>query len=1111
MHKKGSIKLFLLLFIGIVISYLAFNSLLPSPTGLFMQTQSEPFFSPLVHIACGDILVADTVLDESLLCNTDPALAIGADNVELDCNGFTITYDTDGTGADGITATDINNATIKNCIITDGNSGGSTGIGILFTRVNNSLAENNTIQTNGTDNNYGMELIDNANNNTIANNSVYTLGTNNTNIGIALNDSSSGNNIINNIVNTNGTNNNYGIWVSLSNNSLINNNTVQTSSISNITVLFVEAESSAARANAAKNALLNQPGIASIDIFDAKAGTPVMADLQGYDVLLAWSFDAFADSDAVGDLLADYVDAGGAVVTAMFGMFDSNAFPGRIISGRFNSSGYFAITPSSVLASNLVSLGVNDANSPVMEGVNTVTFIASTFRITTVIAAEATEIAQFSNGVIMAAVKNLRTRRVDINFNPVPQGSASAFGINPNSNGVLMIRNALFFAANSVERNNFGIYLTNSSNNSVNNTNISTSGLNSYGVFVADDSANNSLYNTIFSDTVEWLSSDAGSESNFTNTTFWTTNGSINFLELFNVSGEVNATRSLLNISLNNSFLNSTNLSFLNVSAQITLNDVSFSNPMPLADFDDDGIFEECFFDNCTEESFAGNVFIFNVSHFTSYAAGKSSITDCGNVAESNILSTNISSAETCLNIITDNVELDCNGFTITYDTGGTGEDAGINVSDRNNITIKNCIVSDGDSGGSNGVGILFTRVNNSLAENNTIQTNGIANNHGIRLENSSNQNIINNTNITTSGTTSYGIFLADSNSTFNNTFLYDTVEWIISDETSENNFTNTTFWTTNGSIDITAEFSVNGSANVTRTLLNVSLNNAFLNTTNLTFMNVSGTVELTGLESGDKFPTSDLSDSELFFVCPQTVCTGAVSADGTITFNVSHFTSYSTTNGSINLTLSKSDSSDPVTIGNQFNYTIMLNVTGGIASNISLTENYPAEISFVNASPLPDAGDNFWIVGNLTANQTFEINITTTANSAGNANNTINISYNNASGHTLTANVSELTIITALAGQGGGFTTNKLNQGVLIIPLQDKRENVKQEETLNATTYPEQSFEETTIGTPFIASMQTIISNAPKSDYLELLLLFLLVIAALYIFKYYRLKIKHK
>ncbi|MCD6547543.1 MAG: hypothetical protein J7K22_03255, partial [Nanoarchaeota archaeon] len=78
------------------------------------------------------------------------------------------------------------------------------------------------------------------------------------------------------------------------------------------------------------------------------------------------------------------------------------------------------------------------------------------------------------------------------------------------------------------------------------------------------------------------------------------------------------------------------------------------------------------------------------------------SITSCSNLTSANTvyaLSNDIygvqSGRDICIDIQADNITLDCQGHTLSYnDSSGTD---GIYLSGRQNITIKNCVVSDYD------------------------------------------------------------------------------------------------------------------------------------------------------------------------------------------------------------------------------------------------------------------------------------------------------------------------------------------------------------------------------------------------------------------------------
>ncbi len=64
---------------------------------------------------------------------------------------------------------------------------------------------------------------------------------------------------------------------------------------------------------------LNSTGLFTrVDIHNAQAYTPSQGELQQYSAVLVFSDVAFSDSTALGDVLANYADAGGGVVLATF-------------------------------------------------------------------------------------------------------------------------------------------------------------------------------------------------------------------------------------------------------------------------------------------------------------------------------------------------------------------------------------------------------------------------------------------------------------------------------------------------------------------------------------------------------------------------------------------------------------------------------------------------------------------------------------------------------------------------------------------------------------------------------------------------------------------------
>jgi subtilisin family serine protease len=107
--------------------------------------------------------------------------------------------------------------------------------------------------------------------------------------------------------------------------------------------------------------------VTAVDVFDGEAGTPTLDQLRPYNSVIVADNDLFADPTAVGDVLADYADAGGGVVLTLAAFID-----GWQLSGRFESDAYdpFNIGIGPLTSS---SLGTFDASHPIMQGVTKAT------------------------------------------------------------------------------------------------------------------------------------------------------------------------------------------------------------------------------------------------------------------------------------------------------------------------------------------------------------------------------------------------------------------------------------------------------------------------------------------------------------------------------------------------------------------------------------------------------------------------------------------------------------------------------------------------------------------------------------------------------------------
>ncbi|MBM3314953.1 hypothetical protein FJY71_03815, partial [candidate division WOR-3 bacterium] len=71
----------------------------------------------------------------------------------------------------------------------------------------------------------------------------------------------------------------------------------------------------------------------SVEYMDVQTSTPTLGQLMPYDAVGAHSNYVFASPDGLGNVLADYVDAGGGVVIGNFGYTEGWAMAGRIMTG----------------------------------------------------------------------------------------------------------------------------------------------------------------------------------------------------------------------------------------------------------------------------------------------------------------------------------------------------------------------------------------------------------------------------------------------------------------------------------------------------------------------------------------------------------------------------------------------------------------------------------------------------------------------------------------------------------------------------------------------------------------------------------------------------------
>ncbi len=186
------------------------------------------------------------------------------------------------------------------------------------------------------------------------------------------------------------------------------------------------------------------PDVDTVESFEISGYTPVLDDLvdeEGnlhYEAILVYADTAFHDADELGDVLVDYIEAGGGVVVAGYAFNDGNA-----IGGRFASEGYYPLTTDGTQQTDVGPLrswwpGEPNSHDPICteKGIHAIWKGVNWFYggdkamhtsgLTPTTTAE--EVGQWENGEIFAATLEAAAGRVvGLNFMPVSNYLANIY------------------------------------------------------------------------------------------------------------------------------------------------------------------------------------------------------------------------------------------------------------------------------------------------------------------------------------------------------------------------------------------------------------------------------------------------------------------------------------------------------------------------------------------------------------------------------------------------------------------------------------------------------------------------------------------------------------
>ena len=131
-------------------------------------------------------------------------------------------------------------------------------------------------------------------------------------------------------------------------------------------ILYAPAESDDPDLRAAVASLTG----ATVDYFDARVATPTATLLAGYQAVFTWPDYPYQDPCAFGDVLADFVDAGGRVVLGAFSTFTL----GNSLDGRIMGSSYAPVFSPGGGGRFMVSNYASDGRSGLFAGVPNFSF-----------------------------------------------------------------------------------------------------------------------------------------------------------------------------------------------------------------------------------------------------------------------------------------------------------------------------------------------------------------------------------------------------------------------------------------------------------------------------------------------------------------------------------------------------------------------------------------------------------------------------------------------------------------------------------------------------------------------------------------------------------------
>ncbi|MDP4674729.1 MAG: Ig-like domain-containing protein, partial [Flavobacteriaceae bacterium] len=219
-------------------------------------------------------------------------------------------------------------------------------------------------------------------------------------------------------------------------------------------VLLLVAESPSYAGNV-QTQLVNSGRFEQVDIHYGNSSTPSLDTMKEYNAIVLWSDAGFADSPTLGDRLADYIDWGGGVVTAVFVTAYQQSAISLGIQGRYKSGNYWLLGSQSQTQGSQLTLGTYSAGHEIMDGVTSFSGGSSSYRCNNpVLNGSPTVVARWSNNDPLVVYKDnvgpSGASRVDLNFFP-PNSTARSDFWSSNTDGTRLLTNSIEYVMASIK------------------------------------------------------------------------------------------------------------------------------------------------------------------------------------------------------------------------------------------------------------------------------------------------------------------------------------------------------------------------------------------------------------------------------------------------------------------------------------------------------------------------------------------------------------------------------------------------------------------------------------------------------------------------------------